>query len=287
MALLVADGLRAAAPLSPPSPPKSPTQAGRSSPQPCEQAYRSPMTTDADPPGLRPGAVLVHGLWHGGWAWDAVRRHLDAAGIASAAVELPLADLAGDVAATLAVLDGFGRPAVLVGHSYGGAVITAAGGHPNARHLVYLAGFQLAEGESVGRTLPELDIPPTRLGDAMRFSPDGDEVTLDPVLAREIMYGDAAPEAAAAALARLRPVRRAVFGGVPEVIAWRQVPSTYVVRTDDQTVHPELERAMAARATVRHEWPGGHSPAATHPQAVADLIADLIAGLNPTPPATR
>jgi hypothetical protein len=149
---------------------------------------------------------------------------------------------------------------------------------------VYLAAFQLAEGESVGRTLPDLDIPATRLGAALRFMQDGDQVSLDPVLAREIMYADVAPDTADAALARLRPVSRAVFGGVPEVIAWRRVPSTYVVCADDLTVHPALERAMAARATVRHEWPGGHSLAVTRPGAVADLIIEVIAGLDPAPP---
>ncbi|HEX2809359.1 MAG TPA: alpha/beta hydrolase, partial [Kineosporiaceae bacterium] len=222
-------------------------------------------------------AVLVHGLWHGGWVWDAVRQGLESRGVATAVVELPLIDLASDVAATRDVLDHLARPAVLVGHSYGGAVITGVGSHPTVKHLIYLAAFQLAEGESVGRTLPGLGLPPTRLGEALRFSDDGDLCTLDPTLAIEIMYGDVAPQTAAAALARLRPVHCAVFGGIPEVIAWREVPSTYVVCADDLTVNPELERAMAARATVRHEWPGGHSLAATRPGAVVDLIVEVIA----------
>ncbi len=219
--------------------------------------------------------VLVHGLWHGGWAWDGVRAGLNGAGIASTAVELPLTSLSDDVAATVAVLDGLDRPAVLVGHSYGGAVVTAAGGRPGVAHLLYLAAFQLAEGESVGRALPELDIPPTRLGDALRFSDDGEQVSLDPALAVELMYADAPAEEAAAAVARLRPVGRAVFRGVPDMIGWRGVPSTYVVCADDRAVHPDLERAMADRATFHLEWPSGHSPAMTHPDAVSDLIAAL------------
>ncbi|HEX2810916.1 MAG TPA: alpha/beta fold hydrolase, partial [Kineosporiaceae bacterium] len=129
------------------------------------------MTTPSRP-GHPLGAVLVHGLWHGGWAWDQVRHRLDLAGIATATVELPLTDLARDVAATNRALAQFDRPTILVGHSYGGAVITAAGEHPTVTHLAYLAAFQLADGESVGRTLPGLDIPPTRLGDALRFSPE-------------------------------------------------------------------------------------------------------------------
>jgi pimeloyl-ACP methyl ester carboxylesterase len=223
------------------------------------------------------GAVLVHGLWHGGWTWDGVRTRLDAAGVPSAAVELPLTSLEDDVAATLATLDRFGGPAVLVGHSYGGAVVTAAGEHPQVRHLLYLAAFALAEGESVGRALPDLDLPPTGLGEALRFSADGRQVSVDPALATGVFYADAPADAAAGAVARLRPVHRSVFRGVPATIGWRRTPSTYVVCADDRAVHPDLQRAMAERATTRLEWPGGHSPALTHPAEVATLIAELAA----------
>jgi pimeloyl-ACP methyl ester carboxylesterase len=230
--------------------------------------------------GEQLGAVLVHGMWHGGWTWDAVRAELDAVGVASAVVELPMTDLASDVAATRRALDEFGRPAVLVGHSYGGAVITAAGAHDQVRHLVYLAAFQLDDGEAVRTALAELALPPTRLGEAMRFSADGTEIGLDPTLAVELLYGDAAPADAEAAVARLRTVHRAILKGVPADIAWHRVPSTYVVCTEDLAINPDLQRAMAARATHRLEWPGGHSPACTRPKAVADLVASLAA---PTP----
>jgi pimeloyl-ACP methyl ester carboxylesterase len=223
----------------------------------------------------RTGAVLVHGLWHGEWAWDAVRDELSAAGVPSVAVRLPLTDLPADVAETRRALDDFDRPAVLVGHSYGGAVITAAGVHRNVRHLVYLAAFQLADGESVGRTRPDLALPATRLGDALRFSDSGDEVSLDRALAAELMYADVPAAVRSAALARLRPVGRAVFSATPDAIAWRSVESTYVVCADDLSVNPDLERAMAQRATHRHEWPGGHSPAAARPRQVAELIAAI------------
>ena len=224
------------------------------------------------------GAVLVHGLWHGGWVWDDVRRHLDRAGVPNAVVELPMTDLPTDVAATRQVLDEFDRPVVLVGHSYGGAVITGAGGHRRVAHLLYLAAYQLAEGESVGRTLPDRHIPPTRLGEALRFSDDGDVVSLDPVLGRELMFGDVPAQAAAAAVARLRPVGRSVFSGVPAEIGWRRRPSTYVVCADDLTVNPDQQRAMAARATHRDEWPGGNSVPMTRPGQVAALICSIAKG---------
>ena len=218
------------------------------------------------------GVVLVHGLWHGPWSWDAVRHRLSSSGMASAVVDLPITDLAADVEATRRTIDEFARPVVLVGHSYGGAVITAAGSHEHVQHLVYLAAFQLAEGESVGRTLPELDVPATRLGEALRFSADGDEVRLDPVLGAQLLYNDVPADSAAAHIARCRPVHRPVFAGVPDAIAWRATPSTYVVCADDLAVHPDLQRAMATRATHRDEWPSGHSPAASRPEQVAELI---------------
>lgn len=225
-----------------------------------------------------PGAVLVHGLWHGAWCWDGVRAALTARGVDSVAVELPLTDLPADVAATREALDRFGRPAVLVGHSYGGAVITAAGAHPLVRELVYVAAFQLDEGESVSRLSVGTDAPATRLGEAMRVR--GDEVGVDPELGGQLLYGDAPDDVRTAAVARLRPVGRGLFRGVPDPIAWRTVPSTYAVCTADETVHPQLQRAMAARATRAVEWPCGHSPAATRPQAVADLVADRVRALS-------
>ena len=195
------------------------------------------------------GRCSSTGCCNGAWAWDGVRARLEAAGVPSAAVELPMTSLEDDVAATVAELDRFGKPAVLVGHSYGGAVVTAAGEHPQVRHLLYLAAFALAEGESVSRALPDRDIPPTGLGEALRFSADGQQVSVDPALAVDLFYADAPAVAAAAAVARLRPVHRSLFRGVPATIAWRSRPSTYVVCADDRTVHPDLQRAMAERAT--------------------------------------
>ena len=225
-----------------------------------------------------PGAVLVHGLWHGAWCWDGVRAALSDRGIESAAVELPLTDLAADVQATREAVEAFGRPAVLVGHSYGGAVITDAGRHPLVRELLYVSAYQLDAGESVSRPGAIAGLPDTRLGEALRVT--ADHVGLDPDLGARLLYGDATAEVAAAAAARLRPVGRQVFRGIPEAVAWRTVPSTYVVCAADEVVHPERQRAMARRATRTVEWPCGHSPATTRPEAVADLVAERVRALS-------
>jgi pimeloyl-ACP methyl ester carboxylesterase len=225
-----------------------------------------------------PGAVLVHGLWHGAWCWDGVRAALSGRGVDSVAVELPLTDLPTDVQVLQEAIDAFGRPAVLVGHSYGGAVITGAGTHPLVRELVYVAAFQLDDGESVSRVLPGRDLPATRLGEALRVA--GDEIGLDPDLGLRLLYGDAPADVRAEVAARLRPVHRLVFRGVPEEIAWRSVPSTYVVCAEDEVAHPDLQRAMATRATRAIEWTCGHSPAATRPEAVAELVAERVRAIG-------
>ena len=222
-------------------------------------------------------AVLVHGLWHGGWAWDAVRHELAARGLDAVAPDLPMTTLADDTAVLRSALDGLPGPALLVGHSYGGAVVTAAGGHPAVRGLVYLAAFALTETESISRVAPEAGIAPTRLGDALRFSADGTQVLIDPEAGRQVLYGGTADAVATAALARLRPVGRALFSGRPQAAAWRDRRAAYAVCAADECVAPDLQRIMATRCDVRVEWDSDHSPPASHPDLVADLIVGEIA----------
>jgi pimeloyl-ACP methyl ester carboxylesterase len=223
----------------------------------------------------RAGLTLVHGMWHGPAAWAEVRRLLDRADVPSTAAELPLTSLTEDAGTVRRLLDVSG-PTVLVGHSYGGAVITAAGAHPAVRHLVYLAAFALDDGESVSRVLPELAVPPTGLGGVLRFSADGAEVTVDEALAPEVLYGHCSAEQAAAAIRHHRPVHRGLFGARMGAPAWRTVPSTYVVCSDDRAVAPELQRAMAARATHSLEIGADHCPQLSHPQLVADLLISMV-----------
>jgi pimeloyl-ACP methyl ester carboxylesterase len=223
----------------------------------------------------RPAVVLVHGLWHDAWCWERVVPELETAGFDVTAVHLPLTTLDDDVAEVGRALDGLDRPALLVGHSYGGAVVTAAGTHPAVCGLLYIAAYQLDEGESVSRTVPGRELPDTRLRAAMVLDAERGVVGLDPALGPALLYHDADDSVASAAAARLRPVAREVFRGIPRAIAWRAKPSTYLICGADQVVHPARQRAMAERADIRMEWGCGHSPALTRPAELAELIGTV------------
>jgi hypothetical protein len=167
---------------------------------------------------------------------------------------------------------------VLVGHSYGGAVITEAGAHPHVAHLQYIAAFQLAEGESVGRTLPDLQIPPTRLGDGLRFSGD-DRVDLNAALAAELFYADAPPPVVTAAIATAPRAQTGVRRGAAE----------------DRLAAPALDLRRLCRGSGSAPGPAASNgppsqvpprvadrtqPALSCPDKVAALIMDLVASLD-------
>jgi pimeloyl-ACP methyl ester carboxylesterase len=232
--------------------------------------------------------VLVHGAWHGAWAWDRVIALLASAGVECAALDLSghgedggqFRDLYADVARVRGVLDEFDGDVVLVGHSYGGAVITEAGLHRAVQHLVYVAAFALDRGESCVNAAAE--------GEAAQISHDGrpnlgagfimgagDMITLDPASAAECLYNDCDADTVAWALARLVPQPLITLQGTPKGAAWRTKPSTYVVCVDDMAVHPDLQRIMARRCGSVMEWPTGHSPFLCRPDLVAGLLVDL------------
>ena len=236
--------------------------------------------------------VLVHGAWHGAWAWERVLPLLTLAGVECVALDLPghgedggpFGDLDSDVARVRQSLDECNGDVVLVGHSYGGAVITEAGLHPAVEHLVYVAAFALDEGEScVSAAAAEAE--------ASRISHDGrpslgagfimgsgDMITLDPANAEECLYNDCDADTVAWALARLGPQPLITLQGTPKLAAWRTKPSTYAVCLDDMAVHPELQRIMARRCDSVVEWPTDHSPFLSRPDLVAGLLVDLAKG---------
>jgi pimeloyl-ACP methyl ester carboxylesterase len=234
--------------------------------------------------------VLVHGAFHGGWCWARVMPGLAAHGVDATAVDLPghaegttepPADLHTDAAHVRAVLDAVDGPIVLVGHSYGGAVITeAAAGHPSVQRLVYLSAVMPAEGETIGATPPDvvIDEPPPAIVELMVPSDDGTTVTIAPHGVRATFYHDCSDDDVDFATARLSPQSTASLAQTVEGAAWRDIPSTYVVCTDDRTVSPVMQRAYATRATEIVDMPTSHSPFFSQPELVVDLLVSLAVG---------
>ena len=233
--------------------------------------------------------VLVHGAWHGAWAWERVIPLLAAADIECLAVDLPghgdddgpFGDLDSDIARVHQTLDQLHGDVVLVGHSYGGAVITEAGVHPAVQHLVYIAAFALKDGESC-TSAATTDVEARQvshdgrpnLGAGFVMS-SGDMINLDPSSAAECLYNDCNAETVDWALAHLGPQPLVTLQGTPKMMAWRTKPSTYVVCLEDMAVHPDLQRIMARRCGEVVEWPTDHSPFLCRPDLVAELLVDL------------
>jgi pimeloyl-ACP methyl ester carboxylesterase len=233
--------------------------------------------------------VLVHGAWHGAWCWERVVPLLAERGLQATCIDLPghgadsgsLGDLHADAAAVRAVLDAAPGPVVLVGHSYGGAVITeAAAGCRALADLVYLAAFMIDDSESVvGVSAGPASAATAELGArALRVAPDGVTTTIDPGLAAELFSAAGTPADAAAAAARLGPQLISTLTQCPRGVGWREHPATYVVCGDDRCVAPELQRQLAGRAGAVVELAGSsHSPFLSRPAEVAELIAAVSA----------
>jgi len=216
--------------------------------------------------------VLVHGAWHGAWAWDGVVRELARHGVDSEAVELPFTDFPDDVAAARDAIERAGPGAVVCGHSYGGFVITAAARGLPVDHLVYLCAFMVDADEDPWEQWFAHPVP---LHDAMVVT-DG-RSTIDPAKAAACFYADADETAVAAILPRLRSIPASGSPIDQSDPAWRNVESTYVVCTRDRAIDPEVQRVMARHATNVVEWDTDHSPFVTRPAAVASLLAHLAA----------
>lgn len=224
--------------------------------------------------------VLVHGAWHGPWCWDRVTPLLDERGIRWTALDLPTcnaqpngaATLQDDAAAVRAAIDAVGGPCVVVGHSYGGLVITeACAGHPAVKRLVYLTAFMAAAGDDLLKVFTSGE-PNLALINAIE-NDDAGWSSLGPETVRDLFFNDCDAETVAWAVANCRAMRG---GGEPlTVTAWRDIPSTFVVCEQDLAILPPLQRAMSAHATDVVTLDASHSPFASQPSAVADLLERL------------
>ena len=214
--------------------------------------------------------VLVHGNFVDGSGWQGVYDRLTADGYRVGVVQTPNLSLAGDVAATRQVLAGLGGPAVLVGHSYGGAVITEAGNDPDVAALVYIAAFAPDKGESVGSLIadppPGAPVPP--------IQPAGDGfLLLDRDKFAASFAADVPAKLAAFMADSQLPCNPDAINGAISEPAWRTKPSWYLVSADDHMIPPSAQRAMSERAkAVVTETPGSHAVYVSQPAVVAAVI---------------
>jgi pimeloyl-ACP methyl ester carboxylesterase len=216
--------------------------------------------------------VLVHGAWHGAWCWDGVVAALERDGISVTAVELPLTGLDDDVTTARRAIEAAGEGVVVVGHSYGGEVIgRAAAGVPGVKRLVFLAAFMLDNDDDQGAVMSDYGSP---LPGALQFSETS--LTVDPARVHELFYGDSDAATSAALAAKLRPMALVGFSPAEREPAWKSVASTYIVCANDGALPADAQRWMAQRADEVVEWPTDHSPFATRPAAIAELLRAYV-----------
>ena len=224
----------------------------------------------------KPTVVLVHGAFADGSSWSRVIPMLERDGYTVIAVQNPLTSLAADVETTKRVIDAQTGPVIAVGHSYGGAVITAAAaGNPNVKALVYIAAFAPEPGEPVGAFG---DKYPVALGAALRPDAAG-FLYIDRAKFHEVFAADVPAAEARIMAATQKPLAGSAFGATVDKAAWKTVPSWYLVTQDDRAINPELERFYAKRMGAKvTEVKSSHVPFLSHPQTVVRIIEQAVAG---------
>jgi pimeloyl-ACP methyl ester carboxylesterase len=217
--------------------------------------------------------VLVHGAWADGSCWSKVIPLLQAKGVRVTAAQLPLTSLDDDVAVTRRLLSNISGPVILVGHSYGGAVITAAAvDAPQVKALVYITAFGLDEGESLASLSQQGPAP----AGASAIAPDDHGfLWIERSRFHEAFAADATAEEASIMAVVQKPLNVASFTGACGVPAWKTLPSWYLECTDDQMIPPQAQDLMAKRmgATVR-TVAASHAVFMAHPHEVADIILE-------------
>jgi len=214
--------------------------------------------------------VLVHGGFVDGSGWDGVYKLLKDEGFNVSIVQNPTISLADDVAVTKRVLKTQDGPAILVGHSYGGVVITEAGNDPKVAGLVYIAAFAPDKGESVAALIkdppPGAPVPPI-------LSPQDGYLFLDRTKFAASFAADVEAEKAAFMADSQVPWGVEALSGAISEPAWKAKPSWYLVATDDKMIPPDAQRFMSKRAGSKVvEAKGSHAIYVSQPRAVVDLI---------------
>jgi pimeloyl-ACP methyl ester carboxylesterase len=226
----------------------------------------------------QPNIVLVHGAWADGSSWSAAIERLQAAGYRVTAPQFPLTKLADDVARLRRVLTRQHGPTILVGHSYGGQIITALGEDaPNVVALVYIAGFALDEGESIAALLGQG--PPTPAiahldTDEQGFAwlPEDDFVNH--------FAADVDPSKARVMHAVQQPLHVSAWEETMGTPAWKSLPSWFLVADGDQTIPPDAERQFSARmGATTTEVATNHVAMVSHPEEVVTMIETAAAAV--------
>jgi pimeloyl-ACP methyl ester carboxylesterase len=219
----------------------------------------------------RPNIVFVHGAWADGSCWSGAIEPLQEAGYAVRAPQFPLTSLADDVARLRQVLAFQEGPTIVVGHSYGGQIITALGTEaPNVVGLVYIAAFGLDQGESLGSVLSQ---GPTSPALVHTFTDQRGFVWLSEEDFVGHFAGDVDRRRARVLWAAQQPLAGSAFADVMAVPAWKALPSWYLVAKNDEALPPDAERQFAARmGATTIEVSAGHLAMVSHPDEVVDLI---------------
>ena len=229
----------------------------------------------------RPNIVLVHGAWADGSSWSGVIERLQADGFQVRAPQFPLSSLADDVARLRQVLEFQDGPTVVVGHSYGGQIMTALGSDTtNVVGLVYVAAFGLDEGESLGALLSQGPVSPSLahlFTDSRGFGWLSEDDFMNHFAA------DVDSTQAKVLYAVQQALASSAFTDVMGTPAWKSLPSWYLITENDEALPPDAQRQLAARmnaATV--EIPSSHLAMISHPQEVAELIETAAAAVGAT-----
>jgi pimeloyl-ACP methyl ester carboxylesterase len=220
----------------------------------------------------KPSIVLVHGAFADGSGWRYVIPLLEKDGYTVIAVQNPMTSLADDATTTKRVIDAQKGPVVLVGHSYGGAVITvAATGSTNVKALVYIAAFAPDAGDSLGSLLKSM--APSDIGRAL--VPDaGGFLYIDRAQFHDVFAKDVSPAEARIMAATQKPIFGPIFETPGPSAAWKTIPSWYLVASEDRAINPDLQRFMAKRiGATTFETKASHVPFITQPKEVAKIIA--------------
>lgn len=221
--------------------------------------------------GEKPTIIFVHGIWADGSCFTQQIEQLQAKGYHVMSIQNGVTGLADDVAETKRAIDLAKGKVILVGHSWGGMVITQAGNDPKVAGLVYLAAYGPENGESVSSV--SANAPQTEL--AKYLIPSGGSVFITEEGVKNVFADDQRPEKQALLYATQTPAAHTAFddkGGEP---AWKTKPSWYIVAKHDKTIHPDLERFMAKRMNARTlEIPSSHVMMLSHPAEVLKVIEE-------------